>query len=161
MTVSAIGNRASKWIDGFQEQLTIPVAFNIANSVSETPNYKRKLPLLSTEDFVRVPHANNLLVLVMGPFGILEDTKYTYWQGFKIVVHGYDVISPLCRLNSNGKGGFYVVKLWDCYNNKYIYYGDPEQERSIKPAYVATIIKEHLAAQYHVGFVERRDRGKR
>jgi len=115
-------------------------------------------PLMGIQDFVKTSveerEKQNQLVVVLGPFGVERDNTFTYWQGIKVIVGNATVAAVLCRLNNQGNGGFVNVKLWDLYSQTYEYFGDPAGERQIHPNGVIKIVCDHMAAQYHVGFVE-------
>lgn len=143
-------SKASRWIDQFQQKLSVPVATKVAQFA--------RVQVSSLQQLLMAGSSNKLLMVVPGPFNLEYDMSYTWWHGFKVVVHNYEAASVLCRLNSQGHGGFYSVKLWYIHQQKYIYYGDPSQERQVKPYWVVRLINEHLANQYHIGFVE--DQGK-
>ena len=156
-------HRTDHWIDEFQRQLSTPVAMRIAEFCRDpVPHPKTKqllpAPLLGLRDFIRTSaeerEKRNQLVVVLGPFGVQRDSNYTYWQGIKVIVGNITVAAVLCRLNNKGNGGFINVKLWDLYEERYSYLGDPSGERQIHPNGVIKIVCDHMAAQYHVGFVE-------
>ena len=146
--------KTSRWIDNFQSSLSLPVALRVAEKISDPLG--NSLRILSIRDYQNVAHLK-MLSLIMGPFGIEHDNRFTIWHGFKAVIRGYDVISVICRFNSNGDGGFYLLKLWDKYEKKYTYLGDPEQKREIGPNFVIQLICDHLAEQFHFGFVEQKE----
>ena len=157
-------HRTDHWIDDFQRRLSTPVAMRIAEFCRDpVPHPKTKqllpAPLLSLQDFARSSieerEERNQLVVVLGPFGIQRDKEYTYWQGIKVIVGNATVAAVLCRLNNKGNGGFINVKLWDIGTQDYGYMGDPAAERQIHPNGVIKIVTDHMAAQYHVGFVEK------
>lgn len=156
-------HRTDFWIDDFQRKLSTPVAMRIAEFCRDpVPNPKTKqllpAPLLSLEQFARSDpeqrKERNQLIVVLGPFGIQRDSTHTYWQGIKVIVGDSTVAAVLCRLDAKGNGGFLNVKLWDLYSQRYEYMGDPAGDRQIHPNGVIKIVTDHMAAQYHVGFVE-------
>lgn len=156
-------HRTDFWIDDFQRKLSTPVAMRIAEFCRDpVPNPKTKqllpAPLLSLEQFAKSDpeqrKERNQLIVVLGPFGIQRDSTHTYWQGVKVIVGDSTVAAILCRLDAKGNGGFLNVKLWDLYSQRYEYMGDPAGERQIHPNGVIKIVCDHMAAQYHVGFVE-------
>jgi hypothetical protein len=149
-------HKFNKWVDQFQQQLSLPTAQTISQKIN--------CPLISIERYLRVKNAfvdlvtgkSKMMFLVLGPFPtqILHDQGHSWWHGFKGIVHEVEVASVICRLDRSGRGGFYAVKLWDLYNQGYIYHGDPAQERQLKPAATIELVSNHLTSQYHVGFVE-------
>ncbi len=156
-------HRTDYYIDDFQRKLSTPVAMRIAEFCRDPiPHPKTKellpAPLLSLEEFAKSDPeeraARNQLIVVLGPFGIERDDEFTYWQGVKVIVGNDTVAAVLCRLNSKGNGGFINVKLWDIARQTYDYFGDPAAERQIHPNGVIKIVTDHMAAQFHVGFVE-------
>jgi hypothetical protein len=151
------------FIDDFQAKLSLPVAMRIAENCREKkPDFKGRIPPLPLMDLRQFSKMNpqkreetNLLSVVLGPFGIIHDEGYSYWQGIKVVVGNSTVVAVLCRLNTKkGTGCFLNLKLWDIYDQKYSYFGDPGGERNIHPNGVIKIVCDHMSAQYHVGFVE-------
>ena len=150
IVAGASGRRTANLIDRFQQELSIPVARFIASSA--------RVPLVDLVAALKVG-PNNLLMVVTGPFKIEGDLTYTWWEGYKVLWHGRNVATAICRLNPNGGGGFYSVKLWDIYKAEYIYKGDPSQERQVKPKWVVKLTQEHMAEQFKVGFVESQDTG--
>lgn len=166
--------RTANLVDEFQAKLSLPLAARVASYC--------RAPLIGVRDFLRYrvaleawkganePKFNpNLLQVVLGPFndpeegGVIHDQTYTYWHGVRVYVGFFLVEACLCRLNPNGTGGIYSVKLF--YNpslnvsrkklpRRYVVHGDPEQQRDINPKWVLRIMCEHMTAQYHVGFVE-------
>jgi hypothetical protein len=156
-------HRTDHWIDDFQMKLSTPVAMKIAEfcrNPEPHPETKRLAPppLMGVHEFVKISPeklvGENRLYVILGPFGVAHDERFTYWQGIKVFVGAVTVAAVLCRLNPKGNGGFYNVKLWDIYSQGYIYHGDPAQERQIHPNGVIKIVNDHMAAQYHVGSVE-------
>lgn len=161
---SSLYRRTDHWIDDFQRQLTLPVAMRIAEFCRDPRPHPKTgapmpAPLLGLHDFARtspeVRRKTNQLCVVLGPFGIEADRDFTYWQGLKVIVGDDTVAAVLCRINSQkGNGGFLNVKLWDMYRQSYDYFGDPGAERQIHPQGIIKIVTDHMAAQFHVGFVE-------
>jgi hypothetical protein len=100
-----------------------------------------------------------ILTLVMGPFDIVHDIRYTYWQAFKVVAADVTIASPLCRLDNQGTGGLILLKLWYRQQVDYQYHGDPAGDRLMHPKLVIRTICYHLADEYHVGFVSHADQG--
>ena len=158
--------RRTEWfIDDFQQKLSLPVAMRVAafcrNPKPHPETHKLAPPPFATlEQFATTSREKrieeNKLLVVLGPFGVRHDNSYTYWQALKIIVGDETVAAVLARINSSkGNGGYYNVKLWDIYEQAYTYYGDPEQERQIHPEGIVHILCDHMAAQYHVGSVER------
>jgi hypothetical protein len=172
--LAAIGN----WIREFQRAVSTPVAQAVAEFA--------RIPVLTLEDYERglgaarmraaaklstvgaeakdklvqeVEAPPPVLSLVMGPFEIVPDIRYTYWQGFKVVAADVTVVAPLCRLDNRGTGGVILLKLWYCQQGDYQYHGDPAAETYIPPDMVIHTICDHLANEYHVGFLENENQG--
>ncbi len=152
------------FIDDFQSKLSLPVAMRIAENCREKrpdPKTGKHLPspFMDLRQFIKMDPVKraetNLLSVVLGPFGVVHDEGYSYWQGVKVIVGNATVVAVLCRLDTRrGTGCFLNVKLWDIYEQKYSYFGDPGGERNIHPNGVIKIVCDHMSAQYHVGFVE-------
>jgi len=156
-------HRTDHWIDDFQRRISTPIAMRIAEFCRDKQPHPKTgkpmpAPLLGIHDFVKtspeIRKQNNQLVVVIGPFGVQHTNEFTFWQGLKVIVGDATVAAVLCRLNSKGNGGVINVKLWDIYGQSYDYFGDPAAERQIHPNGVIKIVTDHMAAQYHVGFVE-------
>lgn len=145
--------RTDYWIDEFQIRNSMPVALKIASF--------SRVPLIGGQDLKRIYKPKmNILIVVMGPFDVVHDQRFSLWQPFKVLNHpageenGFEVASCLCRLKSaNGHGGFYQIRVWDMYKQRFNYLGNSQHEL-IEPEKVVKEINEHLAAQYHVGFPE-------
>jgi len=152
---------ADRWIDDFQMQLSMPVAMRIAEFCRDPEMEGAAIPLLDLRQFMQTDPEkrveDNVLSVVLGPFGVAHDDHHTYWQGVKVIVGMTTVVAVLCRLTSQGNGGFYNVKCWDIQSQDYVYHGDPAGERQIHPNGVIKIVCEYLAAAFHVGHVERDD----
>jgi hypothetical protein len=156
-------HRTDHWIDDFQRRLSTPVAMRIAEFCRDPVPHPKTgqllpAPLLSLHEFSKSSPEErvlrNQLIVVLGPFGIRRDDDFTYWQGVKVIVGDSTVAAVLCRLNAKGNGGFLNVKLWDIHGQQYEYLGDPAGERQVHPNGVIQMVCDHMAAQYHVGFVE-------
>ena len=151
------------WIDDYQRKISWPIAQRIAefcrDPIPDEQGNFHPAPLMGVEAFLAVSaeirEQENRLVVVMGPFAVQRDSGYTYWQGYKVFVGNATVVAALVRLSNRGHGGFLNIKLWDRYNQIYNYQGDPNQERFIPPEAVISATNDHMAAQYHVGNVER------
>lgn len=136
-----------KWIDSFQQSLSVPIAGRVADFA--------RVELINVKQMLMAGElANHLLMVVLGPFAIESDMSHSWWHGFKVFVRNSEVASTICRLDSQGRGGIYTIKLWCMDHQRYLYYGDPSQQQWFKASYVPWIINNHLAIQYHVGFVE-------
>jgi len=122
-----------------------------------------KLKSIETEEKEQLVHEVEapppVLSLVMGPFKVVSDIRYTYWQSFKIVAADVTVSVPLARLDNRGTGGVILLKLWYCQQGDYQYHGDPLAEVYIPPETVIHTLCDHLANEYHVGFVENDHQG--
>jgi len=146
------------WIDDFQMKLSMPVAMKIAEFCRDPEMKGDSIPLLDLRQFMGTDPekraADNVLSVVLGPFGVVHDALHTYWQGLKVIVGMSTVAAVLCRLTNKGNGGFYNIKLWDIQDQTYFYHGDPGGERQIHPNGVIRIVCDYLAATFHVGHVE-------
>jgi len=144
--------RADAWIDQFQQDISFPVAARVAMFA--------RVPLIGSAELGRLHEPKvNLMTVALGPFHVVHDTKYSFWQPFWVSVieagaaFGNVVASSLCLIDGRtGRGGFRYVRVWDMYTQRWVYWGD--HERDIRWQGVVRIVTDHLASQYHVGFVE-------
>jgi hypothetical protein len=154
----SIYHRTDHWIDDFQMKLSMPVAMKIAEFCRDPEMKGDAIPLLDLRQYMKMnPEkraGDNVLSVVLGPFGVVRDNNYTWWQGIKVIVGNATVVAVLCRLTNQGNGGFYNIKVWDIQNQTYFYHGDPAGERQIHPNGVIRIVNDYLAATFHVGHVE-------
>jgi len=161
------------WIQDFQATISRPLAGAIAEfakiPVISLQTYEREMGRARSRASALVQQASQerreqlerevenpapILSAVMGPFDIANDIRYTYWQAFKIVAADVTIATPLCRLDNRGSGGIILLKFWYRQTADYQYHGDPAGDRYIPPDIVIRTFCDHLATEYHVGFVE-------
>ena len=73
------------------------------------------------------------------------DKGYSEWEGLQVIVCGFLAAGALVRAYVDPiEGAFMHVRLWDRRKENYLYHGDPEGKRRLRPEAVMQIVLNFL-----------------